>query len=182
MRPRSVAAGAAPRRRLRRPDMTRNRAFIALGSNLSEPKAQLAAAFAELSRMPRTRFLARSSLYLSAPISAIAQPDYVNAVALVETGLEPPALLDVLLAIELSRGRVRTAQNAPRTLDLDILLYNDLVLSEPHLIIPHPRMHERRFVLCPLLEIEPDCEIPGLGRAQDLLPALSGQMLQKMTE
>ncbi len=162
--------------------MTRNRAYIALGSNLSEPKAQVAAAFAELSRMPRTRLLARSSLYRSAPISAIAQPDYVNAVVLVETGLEPHALLDALLAIELSRGRVRTAQNAPRTLDLDILLYNDLVLSGPHLTIPHPRMHERRFVLCPLLEIEPDCEIPGLGRAQDLLPALSGQMLQKMTE
>ncbi len=158
------------------------RAYIALGSNLDTPKCQIDSAFFELGKLPETHLLACSSLYLSAPISDIVQPDYVNAVALVETQLDPHRLLEYLLEIERSHGRVREAQNAPRTLDLDILLYNDLVLSDEHLIIPHPRMHERRFVLCPLLEIEPSCTIPGIGRAQDLLPGLAGQVLQKMTE
>ena len=158
------------------------RAYIALGSNLDTPKCQIDSAFFELGKLPETHLLACSSLYLSAPISDIVQPDYVNAVALLETLLDPAALLDCLLRVEGSHGRVRTVRNAPRTLDLDILLYNDLILSDAHLVIPHPRMHERRFVLCPLLEIEPACIIPGLGRAQDFLDGLTGQVLQKMTE
>ncbi|MBY0577723.1 MAG: 2-amino-4-hydroxy-6-hydroxymethyldihydropteridine diphosphokinase [Burkholderiales bacterium] len=159
-----------------------NRAYVALGSNLSEPKSRVVCAFAELAELPETKLIARSSLYLSAPISSIPQPDYINAVACIKTRLEPFALLESLLAVEQAHGRVRHESDAPRTLDLDILLYNDLVVSEASLTIPHPRMHERRFVLCPLLEIAPDCEIPGIGRVATLLPALSGQILQKMTE
>lgn len=159
-----------------------SRAYIALGSNLSEPKCQIATAFAELAALPQSRLLSRSSLYLSAPISSIFQPDYINAVACIETQLDPPALLDALRGIEHAHARVRHELNAPRTLDLDILLYNDEILSGTDLIVPHPRMHERRFVLCPLLEIAPECAIPGLGRAADLLPALSGQTLQQLTE
>lgn len=159
-----------------------NQAYIALGSNLSEPQCQIASAFSELAHLPETRLLAKSGLYLSAPISDIAQPDYVNAVAKIETGLDPSALLKCLLDLELVHGRVREARNAPRTLDLDILMYNDLVLIDAHLTIPHPRMHERLFVLRPLLEIEPDCEIPGIGRAADMLCGLSGQILQKMAD
>lgn len=159
-----------------------SRTYIALGSNLSEPKFQIASAFAALGTLPDTKLLSRSSLYLSAPISDISQPDYINAAACLETSLAPTALLECLLGIEHAHGRVRLEPNAPRTLDLDILLYNDLVVSEAHLTIPHPRMHERSFVLRPLLEIAPECVIPGVGRAADLLPALSGQILQKMTE
>lgn len=157
-------------------------AYVALGSNLSVPATQIGSAIAELACVPQTRLVARSGLYRSSPISDIAQPDYVNAVAKLETELDPFGLLDVLLEIELAHGRVRERRNAPRTLDLDILMYNDLVLLDAHLTIPHPRMHERLFVLRPLLDIAPDCEIPGIGRAADLLPGLSGQTLQKMTE
>ena len=102
------------------------RACIALGSNLDTPKCQIESAFLHLDKLPGSRLLSRSSLYLSAPISDIVQPDYVNAVALLETRLDPHRLLEYLLEIERSHGRVREAQNAPRTLDLDILLYNDL--------------------------------------------------------
>ena len=159
-----------------------NLAFIALGSNLENPASQILSAFGELDALPRTRMISRSSLYASSPISEIIQPDYVNAVAKIETGLDPFSLLDSLLAIELFHGRVREKRNAPRTLDLDILMYNDLVLNDAHLTIPHPRMHERLFVLRPLLEIEPDCAIPGIGRAGDRVSLISGQVLQKMTE
>ncbi|HQT25482.1 MAG TPA: 2-amino-4-hydroxy-6-hydroxymethyldihydropteridine diphosphokinase, partial [Burkholderiales bacterium] len=130
-----------------------NRAYIALGSNLSSPESQIASAFSELDQLPDTKLVGKSGLYLSAPLSRIAQPDYVNAVAEIETWLDPAALLRCLLELELAHGRMREAKNAPRTLDLDILMYNDLVLIDEQLTIPHPRMHERRFVLCPLLEI-----------------------------
>lgn len=159
-----------------------NLAFIALGSNLANPASQIASAFSGLDLLPETRLTGKSGLYLSAPVSEIPQPDYVNAVAKIETGLDPFGLLECLLELEMAHGRVREARNAPRTLDLDILMYNDLVLIDERLTIPHPRMHERLFVLCPLLDIAPDCEIPGIGRAAGLLPALSGQILKKMAD
>ena len=144
-------------------------AYIALGSNLKNPAAQVKAAFEELAMLPQTRLVQVSSLYCSAPAGYADQPDFVNAVAHIETALTPRALLDELLAIEQRRGRVRDFQNAPRTLDLDILLYGDAVIDEPGLTIPHPRMHERAFVLFPLAEIAPGVTLPEVGGVSELL-------------
>jgi 2-amino-4-hydroxy-6-hydroxymethyldihydropteridine diphosphokinase len=108
------------------------------------------------------------------------QPEYVNAVAELETGLAAHALLAALQAIESRHGRSRSFANAPRTLDLDILLFGDAMLSDPGLTIPHPRMHERAFVLKPLLEIAPDAEVPGRGAAQDLLKACAEQDVERV--
>jgi 2-amino-4-hydroxy-6-hydroxymethyldihydropteridine diphosphokinase len=147
-----------------------NSAYIALGSNLRDPAAQVRAGFEALAMLPDTRLAAVSSLYLTAPVGHLDQPDFVNAVALVETALGPRALLDELLAIERQFGRVRDIPNGPRTLDLDILLYGEVVHEDEALTLPHPRMHERAFVLVPLAEIAPDAMIPGRGRAGALAP------------
>ena len=144
-------------------------AFVALGANLDDPADQVERAFPELARLPRTRLLARSSLYLTKPVGYTEQPDFINAVALIETTLSPRQLLDQLLAIEQRHGRRREFRNAPRTLDLDLLLYGALVMHEPGLTLPHPRMHERAFVLAPLLEIAPACIIPAVGPAATAL-------------
>src|SRR5574340_1611992 len=140
-------------------------AFIGLGSNLEDPRSQLLRAFAELDRLPDTRLVARSSLYRSAPVGYTDQPDFVNAVAKIGTTLAPQALLQALLQIEHRHGRERSFRNAPRTLDLDVLLYGAAHFHEEGLELPHPRMHERAFVLLPLLEIASDTVIPGRGRA-----------------
>ncbi len=144
-------------------------AFVALGSNLDDPRAQVERAFEALARLPDTALLARSRLYRSAPWGGVAQPDFVNAAALVDTGLPARALLDALLAIERRAGRVRGERNGPRVLDLDLLLYGDRALREPGLELPHPRLHERAFVLRPLADIAPGLEVPGHGRVLDLL-------------
>lgn len=157
------------------------RAFVALGSNLRDPAEQVTHAFDELDALPETRLIARSSLYRSAPWGYSDQPDFINAVAEIETHLEPRRLLEMLLDIEHRRGRVREFLNAPRVLDLDLLLYNGLVFHEHGLTLPHPRMHERAFVLVPLTEIAPDCLIPGQGRAGDYLAACAGQALERLT-
>lgn len=154
--------------------------FIALGSNLVDPTAQVRRGFDELAALPKTRLLAASSLYASAPVGYADQPDFVNAVAKIETGLTPGEVLEALLAIELKHGRQRSVPNGPRTLDLDLLIYNGLQLHEPGLTIPHPRMHERAFVLLPLLEIDPECEIPGKGRAKNWLGRCANQQLRKI--
>lgn len=156
------------------------RAFVALGSNLDDPVMQLEHAFNAIGQLPGTRLLARSSLYCSAPVGFQNQPDFINAVALIETALEPHALLEALLAIEQQHGRVRDLRNGPRVLDLDVLLYDALVCHEHGLTLPHPRMHERAFVLEPLLEIAPDCVIPGVGAAAACLANCAGQTLQKI--
>jgi 2-amino-4-hydroxy-6-hydroxymethyldihydropteridine diphosphokinase len=143
--------------------MSEHIAYIGLGSNLENPLDQLRRAFADIDKLPDTRMVARSSLYRSAPIGLLDQPDFVNAVAKIETSLAPQVLLQALLHIEHQHGRERTIRNAPRTLDLDVLLYDDIQLNEPGLTIPHPQMHLRAFVLRPLLEIAPDCMIPGIG-------------------
>ena len=150
-------------------------ASIGLGANLNDPAAQVEYALAELDRLPQTRLVARSSLYASSPLGYVDQPDFVNAVAQVETTLAPRALLTALLDIEQRHGRARSFRNAPRTLDLDLLLYGDAQFDEDALTLPHPRMCERGFVLRPLLEIAPDIRIPGRGAAADCLPACADQ-------
>lgn len=155
-------------------------AFIALGSNLENPVVQLQHAFGELEQLPETRLLSRSSLYRSAPVGRLDQPDFINAVACIETRLAPLALLQALLAIEQRHGRIRESLNAPRTLDLDILLYDDLQYRDSDLIIPHPRMTQRAFVLQPLFEIAPDCRIPGYDRIQQLLSLCQDQKLERI--
>jgi 2-amino-4-hydroxy-6-hydroxymethyldihydropteridine diphosphokinase len=121
-----------------------------------------------------------SSFYRSAPVGNEAQPDFVNGVAALETDLAPRELLAALLRIEHAMGRERTAPNAPRTLDLDLLLYDELVVDEPGLRVPHPRMHSRAFVLAPLVEIAPEAAIPGHGPAADLLLRVSDQRIERI--
>lgn len=157
-------------------------AFIGLGSNLGAPGAQLASAMAALDELPQTRLVASSSLYRSAPVGNADQPDFVNAVVQVCTALAPQPLLEALLETERRFGRERSFRNAPRTLDLDLLLYDAQVVAAPGLELPHPRMHQRAFVLAPLLEIAPDCEIPGRGRAAALLAACVGQDVEKLAK
>ncbi|MBU0688923.1 MAG: 2-amino-4-hydroxy-6-hydroxymethyldihydropteridine diphosphokinase [Gammaproteobacteria bacterium] len=155
-------------------------AYIGLGSNLADPAAQVMQALTALDKLPQTRLLKRSSLYRSAPVGYLDQPDFINAVAQVETELPPRVLLDALLALELECGRTREFQNAPRTLDLDVLMYDDLVHHEHGLTVPHPQMHLRAFVLQPLLEIAPDCVIPGVGVAAAARTACAGQQLERL--
>jgi 2-amino-4-hydroxy-6-hydroxymethyldihydropteridine diphosphokinase len=154
-------------------------AYIGLGANLGEPRAQIDQAFAELAALPETRLAARSPLYRSAPLQAPG-PEYVNAVAAVDTELSAAQLLEALQAIESRRGRERTARNAPRTLDLDLLLFGATAFASPTLTLPHPRMHERAFVLQPLLDLDPRAEIPGRGSARALLRACAGQRIERL--
>lgn len=144
-------------------------AFVALGSNLGDPQSRVKQGFAALGALPRSTLRARSRLYRTPPWGIIDQPDFVNAAACVETALEPRELLDALLAIETRAGRVRGVRNGPRTLDLDLLLYGDRVIATPDLTVPHPRLHERAFVLLPLADIAPNLDVPGHGRVIDLL-------------
>jgi len=130
-------------------------AYVGIGSNLDEPRKQVLEAFTELERLPQTRLLKKSSLYRSAPMGHAAQPDFINAVVQLETGLPAEGLLAELLAVEGRHGRERSFPNAPRTLDLDILLFGNAGIQSAALTVPHPRMHERAFVLKPLLEIAP---------------------------
>lgn len=155
-------------------------AFVGLGSNLSEPLSQVAHAIAALDGLPLTRVVKCSSMYRSAPVGYLDQPDFINAVVQVETVLTPRGLLEALLALELECGRTREFLNAPRTLDLDVLMYDDLIHHEHGLTIPHPQMHLRAFVLQPLVEIAPDCVIPGVGRADEASQRCAGQSLERL--
>ena len=151
-------------------------AYVGIGSNLADPRAQVLEAFGELDRLPHTRVVKKSSLYRSAALGHAAQPEFVNAVALLETELPAERLLAELQQIEARHGRHRSFPNAPRTLDLDVLLYGDAVLSLPALTVPHPRMHERAFVLQPLTEIAPELE----ERFKDGLQACAGQKIERI--
>ncbi len=147
--------------------------YIGLGSNLADPHAQVEAGLHALAALPDSRLLRRSRLYRSAPWGRTDQPDFVNAAALVETGLAPAQLLHALLALERRAGRERDATRwGPRVLDLDVLVYGNLVLDEPGLHVPHPHLHERAFVLVPLAEIAPDLNVPGRGPIDRLLAAV----------
>lgn len=148
------------------------RSYIGLGSNLDGPEVQLEMALEALDDIPDTRLVKKSSFYRSAPLGPSDQPDFINAVALVDTGLTAGQLLIRLQTIENRQGRVRGGQRwGPRTLDLDLLLYGSRVIEEPELTVPHPGIRRRNFVLMPLLELAPELEIPGLGRADELLAA-----------
>jgi 2-amino-4-hydroxy-6-hydroxymethyldihydropteridine diphosphokinase len=141
------------------------RAYVALGSNLGDRAAHLAGALAGLAATPGVRVVARSAVHETAPVGPPGQGPYLNAVACVETSLAPRTLLARLHALERAAGRVRTGtRNEARTLDLDLLFYGDRTLAEPDFTVPHPRLHERAFVLAPLREIAPDLRHPVLGR------------------
>lgn len=157
-----------------------HRAFVALGSNLEDPQKQVLRALAELDSLPETRVIAKSALYRTAPLGYDNQPDFINAAAEVSTTLEPVALLRALLALETTHGRERPFPNAPRVLDLDLLMYDDLELHDPELTLPHPRLHERGFVLFPLADIAADVNVPGQGRVRDLLRSLPDQGVERL--
>jgi 2-amino-4-hydroxy-6-hydroxymethyldihydropteridine diphosphokinase len=144
-------------------------AYVGIGANLRNPVAQVRSGIEALAMLPDTRLARFSSLYKSAPVGYLDQPEFVNAVAQVETTLTPRALLDALLRLERRHGRTREFANAPRTLDLDLLLYGDTIVDESGLTVPHPRMHERAFVMVPLAEIAPDARVPGRGIAAELV-------------
>jgi 2-amino-4-hydroxy-6-hydroxymethyldihydropteridine diphosphokinase len=155
-------------------------AFVGLGANLDNPLQQVRQAISELDAIEHTRVLAASSLYRSAPVGYADQPDFINAVAKLQTGLSPRRLLDALHVIENRHGRRRSVRNAPRTLDLDLLLYGALVVREEDLILPHPRMHERAFVLLPLAEIAADASLPGYPPLAQLLAQVDRSGVNKL--
>jgi 2-amino-4-hydroxy-6-hydroxymethyldihydropteridine diphosphokinase len=147
--------------------------FVALGSNLGDARGQIVAAFDALNSLPQTRLLNRSALYLTPPWGVLDQPAFINAVARLDTALAPHELLDGLLGIERAAGRVRDGERwGPRTLDLDVLHMENVVMSDDRLTLPHPRIAERAFVLLPLSELAPDLLLPGQGKVADLLSAV----------
>lgn len=159
--------------------MGMHEAFVALGANLGDARQTLAQALRAIDSADGLHVRAVSSFYRTAPVES-SGPDYVNAVCRLEARCTAPDLLRQLLAIEADFGRVRPAGiiNAPRTLDLDLLLFDDCVMDSPFLTLPHPRMHLRAFVLVPLVEIAPDVVIPGRGPARDFLASVAGQAIE----
>ncbi len=155
-------------------------AYIGMGANLGDARRTLLAAARELSELPGTAGLALSRFYRSAPVDA-GGPDYVNAVAAIRTSLDAHALLKALQAIEDRHGRLRPYRNAPRTLDLDLLLYGAETIDDADLTVPHPRMHQRAFVLRPLTDLAPDTVLPQ-GGLPELLAACAGQDLQVLPD
>jgi 2-amino-4-hydroxy-6-hydroxymethyldihydropteridine diphosphokinase len=158
--------------------MPPERVFIGLGANLGEAALTLQGAVEQIGLLPGTRLVKLSPFYLTAPVDA-SGPDYTNAVAEITTELQPAALMRALLGIEAEHGRLRPHRHAPRTLDLDLLLYGQRISEDPAVTLPHPRMHERAFVLRPLLDLAPTLVHPLLGRLDDRLPALADQALRK---
>ena len=148
--------------------------YVGLGANLGDTRATLAHAIGSLRRLPAVRALRVSPYYRSAPLDA-GGPEFLNAVVEMRTALLPEPLLDELQAIEAAHGRERPYRNAPRTLDLDLLLYGDREIVSPRLTVPHPRMHERAFVLRPLAKLAPDLAVPCRGSVQTLLEGVAGQ-------
>ncbi len=153
--------------------------YIGLGANLGDAAATIRAAVKSLTGLPGTTVVASSSLYASAPVDAQG-PEFINAVALLHTELPPLELLAALQRLEAVAGRQRPYRNAPRTLDLDILLYGDEVRHTQRLTLPHPRLHQRRFVLWPLSELTPQLVLPGLGPLQDWLPGVADQPVRRL--
>ena len=161
--------------------MTAAEVFVGVGSNLAQPIQQVNSAIEALKQITDTELVAVSSLYLSRPMGPQDQPDYINAVACLRTSLEPLSLLDALQGIEHDHGRKRDGQRwGARTLDLDILLFGEKILNLPRLMVPHPGLHERAFVLYPLSEIKPDLHIPGRGPLSTLLAACPEDGLKKI--
>ncbi len=159
----------------------RHCAYVGLGSNLNDPVVHVRAGMDALAGLPDTRLHRRSSFFRSAPHGVTGQADFVNAVCQLLTDLDPLELLRRLLAIEVQHGRVRGHEKwGPRTLDLDLLLYDDLAWATPTLVVPHPRLHERAFVLYPLAEIDPALTVPGRGRVLELLADCVDQRVQRL--
>lgn len=158
------------------------RAFVALGSNLDHPATQIRAAFAALATLPGTRLLRTSSLYRTTPVGYLDQPDFVNAVAEIDSSLAPLALLQGLLAIESDFGRQRSFRNAPRVLDLDLLWYQGVSQSDAELTLPHPRMHQRAFVLIPLCEIAPELSLGDPGLVRDLAGRIEAGGVERLQD
>jgi 2-amino-4-hydroxy-6-hydroxymethyldihydropteridine diphosphokinase len=156
------------------------RAFIGLGANLGDARAALQSALDALARLPGSALVASSPVYRSAPIDS-SGPDYLNAVALLDTTRDAPLLLAQLQDIERAHGRARPYRNAPRTLDLDLLLFGDAVIDTPALSVPHPRLHERAFVLRPLADLAPDLLVPGRGPVRALLAGVADQRIDRLT-
>lgn len=154
-------------------------AYIGIGGNLGEARRTVEQAIIALAQLPQTSLLAASSLYRTAPIDSSGD-DYINAVAAISTTLSPLDLLHALQAIELDHGRERPYYNAPRTLDLDVLLYDDQILSGKELTVPHPRLALRAFALAPLLELAPAIDIPGIGPAAPCLARITDQPISKL--
>lgn len=156
-------------------------AYVALGANLGDPLKALPEVIDVIGAVEGIKVTGRSRFYSTAPIDS-SGPDYTNAVIRIETTIEPEALLQTLLAIEKDFGRQRPVgiHNAPRTMDLDLLLYDDVEMASQTLILPHPRMHERAFVLVPLADIDETVEIARKGRVKDLLPTVADQMIRPL--
>ena len=157
-----------------------NTAYVALGANIGEPAATVLAAFTALAILPESRVLRTSSLYRTTPVGLRNQPDFINAAAALETALSAEALLDALLDLEVRFGRHRRDRNGPRTLDLDLLLYDDIELELPRLTLPHPRLHLRAFVLYPLAEVAPGITLPRRGKLAAWLPAVANQGIARL--
>lgn len=157
------------------------RAYVALGSNLGNPVQTIEDAIDSMAALRGSLLKGMSSLYRSAPVGLKHQPDFINAVVALDTRLSPRDLLDELFAIEARFGRERSVKYAPRTLDLDLLMHGTTVQDDPEVTLPHPRMHERAFVLAPLAEIAPDLLIPGRGRVAELLAACLDQRIHALT-
>ncbi|MEE4639577.1 MAG: 2-amino-4-hydroxy-6-hydroxymethyldihydropteridine diphosphokinase [Wenzhouxiangella sp.] len=156
-------------------------AWVGLGANLGRPKSTLNKALAAIDALPQTRLLATSPFYWTTPWGLADQPDFLNAVACLQTAGSPIELLRGLLAIESGLGRVRTGPRwGPREVDLDLLLFDDLVLDSAELTLPHPRLHERGFVLVPLAELAPDLIVPGKGRVIEQLESLPDEELDSV--
>jgi 2-amino-4-hydroxy-6-hydroxymethyldihydropteridine diphosphokinase len=154
-------------------------AYIGLGANLGAAEATVRSALAALDQIDQTALSAQSSLFRTAPVDADGD-DYINAVAQIKTGLSPQALLQALQDIEQRYGRERSYVNAPRTLDLDLLLYGQQIIASPQLAVPHPRMTTRAFVLIPLLQLDPFVDIPGKGAAHQFAPGVADQAISKI--
>lgn len=157
-----------------------SRAYIGLGSNLDDPRMQVTQALTELKRLPDTVWVGASSLYRSDPVGPAGQPDYINAVAVIDTLLPAETLLDELQRIEQAHHRVRKIHWGPRTLDLDIILFGDAIISTDRLLVPHPFAHERNFVLWPLAEVAPDLIFPDGRSINDLLVSCALGTLEKI--
>jgi 2-amino-4-hydroxy-6-hydroxymethyldihydropteridine diphosphokinase len=156
-------------------------AYIGIGANLGDAAASVRLAIERLAQLPASDLCAQSALFRTAPVDA-GGDDYVNAVARIETRLPPQQLLERLLEIEQAHGRTRPGYNAPRTLDLDLLLYGSERIATAALTVPHPRMTQRAFVLIPLLQIDPLIEIPGMGPAHNFVPDVAAQPISVMSD
>ena len=154
--------------------------FIALGSNLENPKEQVENGILSIKKIDGVKILSKSNLYETPPVGILDQPNFVNAVIKIDSNLSPFALLDILLNIENIAGRIRTNKNGPRTLDLDILLFDNLILNDKNLIIPHPKMHERLFVLMPLKDIDENIVIPNQGSIKHIINKLTSENINRI--